>query len=329
MRIVLAVGVFTAVTTFGTTVSAQQFSFEREFPLTETITLDVSTVRGKVEVLAASGGRARVSGVAAVRVGWDVPQDAVELARRVAASPPVALEGSALRLSVPTDRPTQRGVTVSYRVQVPRDTVVISVSESGETVVHGIAGRVDVRTQSAAVSLQGLAGDTRVTTGSGDVSVRSQSGPLSVATASSRFTGSELGSSLRVQTQSGEVVAAFSGAGDAQVETGSSAIRLSNLRGALRAKTQSGRVILSGSPARDWDVSTGSSSVEIQLSPGAAFALDAVTRSSSIVVEGADVHGSREKRAVTGTVNGGGPAVRLRTGNGSIRIQQAGSIGRR
>jgi hypothetical protein len=155
------------------------------------------------------------------------------------------------------------------------------------------------------------------------------SGALDVTTSSSRFTGRELGSSLRVHTQSGEVVAVFTGTGDAEVETGSSAIRLSGLRGGLSAKTQSGRVVVSGAPEREWTATTGSSSVEMQFGPSGGFELDAVSRSGSIAIHGLDLTGARGKRMAAGVANGGGPKVRIRTGSGSIRLEQASTSSRR
>lgn len=308
---------------------AQRFTFERDFPAAQPITLDVATVRGAIEILDAPDGRAVVEGVATVRVGWDVPQNAVELARRVADAPPITFDGSSLHLRIPEDRAVQRAVTVRYRVRVPRDTTVISVSESGATSIRGIAGSVDLRTQSGAIDLNDLGGAVRVVTGSGDVSANGVSGALSVTTASSKFTGSALGSSLRVRTQSGEITAAFAGAGDADIETGSSAMRLNGLRGGLRAQTQSGRVIVSGAPRRDWSATTGSSSVEIQLESEVGFELDFASRSGSIVIDGPDLQGSREKRSASGTANGGGPMLRIRTGSGSVRLLQSSPSSRR
>jgi len=304
------------------TAFAQRFPFEQTLDVSGPTKLDVSTLRGKIEVTVGAVGRVVVNGDATVRVGWDVPTNAAELARSVAAAPPIERDGNIIRLRIPADSATQRAVTISYRVQVPPDTDVHSVSNSGETSISGVAASVDVRTQSGAIDLKALAGVVLVFTGSGAVSVDGVNGALTVTTSSSAFRGTGLGSSLRLRTRSGDVGATFVGPGDVDVETGSSAIRLSGVRGGAAVKTQSGRVTVQGVPSRDWVATTGSSSVDFQVEPGAGVSLDASSRSGSVVVEGETVRGSVSKRAVKGEIGGGGGSVmRIRTGSGSIRVR--------
>jgi DUF4097 and DUF4098 domain-containing protein YvlB len=300
---------------------AQRFPFQRTVQVSGPTRLDVSTVRGKIDVVAGSPGSVVVEGDVTVRAGWDVPANAVELARQVAASPPIEQEGAVVRLLIPTDRASQRAVTIRYRVQVPPDTEVQSTSNSGATSIHGIAAPVDVRTQSGAIDLAGLTGAVRVTSGSGAVSADNVAGALTVNTSSSGFTGTGLGSSLRVRTQSGAIEAALTGSGDVDVQTGSSAIRLRGVRGALTAKTQSGKLTVQGAPGRNWSAVTGSSAVDFNLESTTPFSLDASSRSGEIVVEGGRVDGAIAKRAVKGTVGGGGSMVQINTGSGSIRLQ--------
>ena len=300
---------------------AQRVTFERTIPTAAPATLDVSTVRGKIEVVAGPEGRIVVAGAATVRVGWDVPANAGEIARRVAAAPPIEQVGNTLRLHVPIERDAQRAVTVSFRVEVPPDTRVQTVSDSGETSIRGVNAAVDVRTQSAAIDLAGLSGAVLVSTGSGAVTVDGISGPLSVTTASSSFTGSRLGSSLRARTQSGGIDATFDGSGDVDVQTGSSAITLRGVNGGLMVKTQSGRVIVQGTATAGWVATTSSSSVSFDLTKGQGFELDAASRSGSVTLGGASVSGSVSKRAAKGAVDGGGPLVQVRSGSGAIRIR--------
>ena len=211
---------------------AQRLPFERAFDVGAGAVLDVSTLRGKIEVLAGERGHVSVHGVVTVRVGVDVPAGALELAQKLAASPPVAKEGNTVTLRPPTDAADRRAVTISYQVHVPPDTEVRSDSDSGATSVSGVSGRVTVRTQSAAISLASLSGVVGVTTGSGAVTADGSAGALSVKTSSSGFNGTHL-ASLQLRTNSGAVNATFSGEGDATVETGSGSIKLTGLRGGV------------------------------------------------------------------------------------------------
>lgn len=299
---------------------AQRLPFERSFEISEPAVLDVSTVRGKIDVIAGERGRVVVGGDVTVRVSWDVPANALELAQKIAANPPISREGNTLRLRAPADAVERRAVTVSYEIRVPPDTQVIAVSESGATRVHGVAGAVTVRTQSAAIDLGQLGGPAGVTTGSGAVVVDGVAGVLTVTTSSSSFTGRALHGDVRVRTSSGAIDVTLDGPGTADAQTKSSAIRLRGLKGGATAVTESGAISLSGSPAAAWTASTGSGSVEITLDRGARFEVDAVSRSGSVRLEGLQVDGTIAKGRVAGTVAGGGPLVHVRSRSGSVRI---------
>jgi DUF4097 and DUF4098 domain-containing protein YvlB len=225
-----------------------------------------------------------------------------------------------VKLRIPADPTAQRAVTVSYRVQVPPDTDILSRTDSGETSIRGVSGNVDLRTQSARITVSDLSGAVQLFTGSGAVSANDVTGVLSVTTASSGFKGSGL-RALRVRTQSGDVNASLNGPGDVDVETGSSAITLDGVRGGLAVRTQSGRIMVQGAPVRDWRATTGSSAVSLDLeSRGVTF--DLASRSGDITVAGAHVDGSVSKHSVKGAAGGGGPTVMVRTGSGAIRVQQ-------
>ena len=324
LRLLPAATAFLAVTAVPGLAAAQRIPFERTIQVSDPATLDVATLRGKIEITAGVPGRVVIEGTATVRVGYNVPANALDLARRVAAAPPIEHTGNAIRLRVPADDATRRAVTVSYRVQVPPDTAVETTSESGETTVEGITRSVQVRTQSAAIALRRLSGSTTASTGSGAMVADTQSGDLTVTTGSSSFRGTGIGGSLHVRTQSGEVDAVFTGAGNADVETGSSAIRLRGLRGGLTAKTQSGKVTITGAPGRAWMITTGSSAIDVSLQRAFGLSLDAVSRSGAVVLDDVPVNGSVTKRAVNGSVAGGGARVHLETRSGTIRIRFAG-----
>ena len=260
---------------------AQRIVFERSFDVTKAATLDVTTVRGKIEVVAGEPGRIVVTGTATVRVGWDVPSNAEDLARQVAAAPPGERDGDTVRRSPPADGAARRAVTVSYQVRVPPATRLTSTSESGATTVRGLTGHVTVRTQSGAIDLASLAG-VEVRSGSGTIEADGVTGPLAA-------------------------------------QTSSSTIRLRNLGGSATITTQSGRVDLEGMPG-PWTITTGSSSVHLAIARS-GFTLDAASRSGSIEVDGASVEGAVAKRKVAGTIGGGGQLVKVNTGSGAIRLK--------
>jgi hypothetical protein len=299
---------------------AQRFPFERTFDVEGVPTLDVSTLRGRIEVSPGAPGRIVVTGVATVRVAWDAPSNAVELARRVADHPPIVRDGNTVRLRPPSDAAEQKATTVSYTVRVPPNANVRTDSDSGATIVRGIDGPVTVRTQSAAIDVARAGAAATITTGSGAVNVDGVKGALHVTTGSSAFSGQALEGDVHVRTSSGAVNALLTGRGGVDVETGSSAITLRGARGSVTATSQSGHVTVAGSPGDVWTLSTGSSAIDIAVDRGAALSVDASSRSGSVKVEGGQVRGDVSKNRVAGRIGDDGPLVRATSASGSITM---------
>src|SRR4029450_12530839 len=95
---VLATAVILA---FALPASAQPVAFERSYTVGSTPTLDVTTIRGKIDVSVGASDRIEVRGSATVRWGLSSPPEAYELVKRVAANPPIQQDGDTIRLRPP------------------------------------------------------------------------------------------------------------------------------------------------------------------------------------------------------------------------------------
>ncbi len=305
--------------------AAQRFSFDRTLQTGATPELDVTTNRGKVAISAGTGNQIVVHGTVTVRVAWDAPANAVELARAAAKDPVIEQTGNTVRLRPPADDDTRRAVTVSYEIEVPAGATVVAVSDSGATNIKNTRGKVSVKTSSAEIELADLGGDVEIETGSGAVSLAGAGGHVTVSTSSSGIALRDLRAGLHARTQSGAVSARFAGRGDVDVETGSSAITLEKVDGGLTARSSSGRIEVTGTPRAPWDVTTTSGSQRVEIASGAGFQIDARTDSGSIVLEDLKVDGTVEKQHVAGSVGTGGPVVTLRSHSGSIRVRRMGN----
>jgi len=300
--------------------SAQRVAFERTYAVGASPTLDVSTIRGKITISGGDENRVLVRGTATVRWSSPTAVSAYELAKRVAANPPIEQDGNIIRLRPPSGADEQRALTVSYDVSVPRDAQVRALSDSGETTVAGVAGGVSIRTGSAAIEVRDLGSHADVTTDSGTVQADGVAGDLRVSTQSSSVQVRNLGAGLRVRTQSGAVEGSLRGQGAVDVETGSSAIDLAGINGGLMATSRSGRIRLSGAPTAAWQVTSGSGSFDLDFDSNAKLTLDARSGSGNVRIEGSGLQGSTSKGAASGTIGGGGPIVRATSRSGSIRI---------
>jgi hypothetical protein len=309
------------VVALATPAAAQRFPFERSFVVGVAHVVDISTLRGAISVRVGDPGRVIVSGTVTVRVAWDSPANAVDLARKVAASPPIEQNAERLILRPPSDADESRAVTVAYDLRVPRDTQVRAVSDSGAIVVRDVAGHVEVRTQSSAIALADLGQTADVETGSGAVNVDRAEGAVRISTSSSAITARGLRGGLRARTGSGHIVGTFAGQGAVDVRTQSSAIDLNGVSGALTTWTESGHTIVTGVPSAGWDVSSGSGGIDVSFDTSINATLQASTGSGTVRAPGLRVNGSVEKDRIAGAVGTGGPLVKLASRSGSIRIR--------
>jgi len=265
---------------------AQRVPFERTLDVPPGVAVDVTTLRGKIEVTAGAPGKVVVGGAATVRIGPAVPADALKLAEAFAANPAIEQHGAAVRLTPPADEAQRRAITVNYTLRVPPDTKLVTTSDSGATTVTGVAGPVSTTTQSGAIELRGLGGDVQVRSGSGAVAIDA------------------------------------AGGGSVDVETGSSAIDVTGVRGAVRTVTRSGHTKVRGTAGAPWDVQTGSGAITAAIGGAGDFGLDAVSGSGSVKVHGMQAPGTSTDRAVTIEAARGGPLVRLRSRSGSITLDK-------
>jgi hypothetical protein len=318
-KIEFTAAVVLLITLSATPTFAQRFTFERTFDTAGTATLDIKTERGEVRVVGTDADALVVRGTVTVKVGWDVPANAVELAQRVAAVPPIDREADAIRLreAGPDER---RAVVVSYDVQLPRHVRLLVVSESGALTVQGVQSAVAARTQSGAITLGALGSTAEATTGSGAVRVDQVAGLLVVTTSSGSITATNLHGGFTADTNSGAVNGLLAGGGAVDVRTGSSGVTLDGVTGPLAVATRSGRVRIDGNPAGAWTVSSGSGSIYVSLPPTAAVTIDATSGSGSVAAEGLRPIGATSKRRMTGTLTGGGHRLHVTSRSGSIRF---------
>ena len=298
--------------------AAQRFSFERSFDVPSRVTLDVSTLGGKIEVGAGAPGRVVVKGTATVRVAFDVPANAAQLAQRIADSPPIERDGDVIRLHPPTDPAERRAATVAYDVTVPPGTRVSANSISGAITMSGLSSAMSAQTQSGAISITNIDASADVSSGSGAVTVSGVTGRLTVTTSSSAIRIKDAHESVRVRTQSGAVDVDVAPTADVDVDVASSGITVTGLGRSLRAVSTSGKINVAGNPGGSWTLKSSSGRIEMMLVRGAAFDVDVTTRSGAIALPSGVVATTQTKRSVRGRYGRGGALVTVESGSGAV-----------
>jgi len=135
----------------------------------------------------------------------------------------------------------------------------------------------------------------------------------------------------KVQLRSGDgSIQARDLAGDVNVQTGDGSITLDGKFSVLRARSGDGSVRIHAAPgttaASEWDISTGDGSVTLELPDGFNAELDAHTGDGHVDVQDltlSNVTGEIRRNTVKGRLGSGGPVVRVRTGDGSIRLRRS------
>ena len=192
-------------------VSAQQpLTFEKSLTVGASPSLEVSTGSGDVTVQAGSGSTIVVKGSVRVRTGSNVPSNAAELARQLAANPPIVQAGDVVTVGKITDEATRRAVSVSYQITVPAATAVQANSGSGSVSVSGVRGAVEANSGSGNVTANSIGGDVDLRSGSGDIALQggSKAATLSTGSGSIGVNGKPTGD-WRVTAASGDVTIAL------------------------------------------------------------------------------------------------------------------------
>lgn len=258
--------------------------------------------------------RFKVSGIGDVRVStfdgsieiqsWDKPDIVIEIEKRGPSKSAVAdleisseQKGNVIELDVKRPRNESfSGIglhqTASARliVNVPRETNVRARSGDGSIRIERVTGRIDLRTGDGSIKASDVSGELTFDTGDGSVTVDGAAGKLSV-------------------------------------DTADGSVNVSGTLGALTLHTGDGSVVYRADPGstmtEPWDITTGDGGVSLYLPAEFGAELDAHTGDGTIRndlnVENAGEE--RERRTLRGRLGPGGKALRVRTGDGAIRLK--------
>jgi DUF4097 and DUF4098 domain-containing protein YvlB len=271
--------------------SAERFTDreERRFTVSGTPDIVLSTYDGGIEVRA-----------------WDKPEvvvtvekqaESLEEARKIAVK--FEQSGSTITVTVPK---WERSAGVGFNIgrsanlilSVPKQSNLQAHSGDGGITVEGLEGRIDVTSGDGGIRGQALVGDIKVRTGDGGVSLDAVRGRV-------------------------------------QLTTGDGGVTVNGTLTALNAHTGDGGVTvraLPGSQAEDeWEITSGDGSVSVELPDTFNAQLDAHTGDGRITVEGFSVppfaKDDEDHSDLRAQLGAGGKTLRLRTGDGSIRLTKS------
>jgi hypothetical protein len=302
-RLSIAAAMFAVLTTAALASNTPQGTFDRTLQVNGPVDLEVLTHSGDVTVRAGSSGSVQIHGKIYVGNRWLAGRRESDV-HAIEQNPPIRQAGN----SVHIDYVNVQNISVDYEITVPAETTIRSHSGSGDLMVEGTRGNVDLQTGSGDLKLSNLTGEVRLQTGSGDVRAHQISG------------------AVRGGAGSGDIEIEETGQGDIDLHTGSGNIQVRGIQGGFHGEAGSGDITAEGTQRGTWEIRSGSGNVHVRLPGNAAFDADISTSSGTVDVDSPiemTVQGrvQESRKQVHGKVRGGGPLLSVRTGSGDIHIQ--------
>jgi hypothetical protein len=204
---------------------------------------------------------------------------------------------------------------------------------SNEVVLFGL-GRIS----STAKLIVTMPRDGHVIARSGDGSIRVEHvrGRLELRTGDGSIRGTDIGGQMVLATGDGSVTIENAD-GDLDVDTGDGSVSVAGKLGIVKVHTGDGSITFRAEPGTsmkgDWSMTTGDGGISLYLPSDFAAELDAHTGDGSIrnelqiasdsVDRDRDRDGDRERarRTLKGKLGAGGRTLRIRTGDGSVRLK--------
>ena len=180
--------------------------------------------------------------------------------------------------------------TAKLIVTMPRDGNVTARSGDGSIRIEHVHGRLELRTGDGSIRAVDIAGQLTLATGDGSVTLEDV-------------------------------------AGDLDVDTGDGSVSVAGKPSAMKLHTGDGSITvraLTGTTMRDdWSMTTGDGGVAVYLPSDFGAELDAHTGDGSIrnELQLSNDDTDKERRTLRGKLGAGGKLLRIRTGDGSIRLK--------
>jgi Toastrack DUF4097 len=184
-----------------------------------------------------------------------------------------------------------RHSSLRVEVHMPKDADLEVTTGDGSVEADSINGNLDVRTGDGHITVQGAHGNIRLHTGDGHIEGRALDGRADITT----------------------------GDGHVNVEGRFDALTIRTGDGSVTARAGKGSTV-----AAPWNIHTGDGSVDLDLPGEMQASLDASTHDGRISLGiPVTVEGTFSSTKIMGKMNGGGQAIVVRTGDGSIHLNKS------
>ena len=204
---------------------------------------------------------------------------------------------------------------------------------------------IDLNTTNGGISVADLTGDVRVRTSGGSLCFRSIMGAVFGHTSGGSIEAVNVAGDVQVRTWGGNIrfgaiqgfilgrtsggsIKAVDCNGGTDVRTSGGGIWLGGISKNVNARTSGGSIqaVMKTQPQSACSLRTSGGRITLTLIPDIAVDLEAKTSGGRVSTDFAvesTIQGKVPKNRLEGSINGGGPLLKLRTSGGSIHLQKA------
>jgi hypothetical protein len=285
-------------------------TIEKTFTVSGAGKLRVETQGGAIRVSPSNDGSVRVTAKERIRADSDAEAD--ELLKKLELT--FVQEGNDVRVVSKYERQPSGfhfrawpPVEVDIQVSLPANFATDLHTPGGSVTVGDMIGKAELRTSGGNIKLGKMGGAVDARTSGGSISLEAAAAEVAL------------------DTSGGNIVVGRV-AGPADLSTSGGNIKIESATSALRAHTSGGSITASiaGPLSRDCSLSTSGGSVRVNVERTAAFKLDASTSGGDVDAQGLTLtleSSNRNRSRLAGSVNGGGPVLKLRSSGGGITIR--------
>ena len=292
-------------------------SFERSYPATGHVRIELTNAAGDVQITGSSDGKVHIhADVSASGMGFDQPKKRVD---ETLANPPVEQKGETIRIG--KDAAHLQNISISYRIEVPHDTEVNSSVATGSQTIRQVRGPVKLQSASGSIRVEHIDRDAQLTAISGSIDASDIGDDVRANNAAGNVNVTNTKGDVRITAISGSIVVQKPG-GRVEAATASGSVDVRGATNDVQAHNVSGGVNVQGNPAANsyWDLKTVSGAVQLGVPSSANFHLTAEASSGEIRTDIPIVIEEQGKHTLRAHVGNNGGRVEIHTSSGEIRL---------
>jgi DUF4097 and DUF4098 domain-containing protein YvlB len=215
-----------------------------------------------------------------------------------------------------------RSGRVQFTIHVPRATTVDVDTAGGSIQASALTGRVRVRSSGGGLTVRDVTGNVDGDTSGGPIQVQRIAGDARVNTSGGGITIGEVQGSVNADT-SGGGIEITTAKGDIVARTSGGSVRVTGAGGRVEAHSSGGAVSVAfaAGNGKGGTISSSGGGVRAEVDPTVALSIKASSSGGGVKSDiPVTVQGTVSSDTLNGNLNGGGPALSLRSSGGGVHI---------